>query len=133
MSSMAGRWAGATALCGALMAWNANAAINVDGIPDEADWQQAQTLGPLVTVQPLTQATPAQPTNVRLLSTPEGLAFAFVNQHADGTPRVKPRSLRDQGGNADRVNVMIDFDGDGKLGYNFMVSLSDSIDDLVIS
>lgn len=64
-----------------------------------------------------------------MLSTPEGLAFFCKNRQPATTPRVIPRSLRDQGGNADRVNVMIDFDGDGKLGYNWTVSLSESIDD----
>lgn len=111
----------------------AQAALEIDGKPDEAEWGTAQTLGPLVTVQPLTQAAPSQQTEVLLLSTPEGIAVAFRNKQASIVPRVKPRTLRDRGGESDRVNVMIDFDGDGKLGYNFMVSLSDSIDDLVIS
>ena len=122
-----------TTLMGFIVSAGAGAAIRVDGLPDETDWQQAQTLGPLVTVQPLTQATPAHVTEVMMLSTAQGLAFAFKNQQSADTPRVKPRSLRDQGGNADRVNVMIDFDGDGKLGHNWTVSLSDSIDDSVIS
>jgi Domain of unknown function (DUF5916) len=120
-------------LLGLLAQANAQAAINVDGKHDEAEWRQAQILGPLVTVQPLTQAAPTQPTEVLMLSTTKGLAFAFKNRQSADVPRIKPRSLRDQSGNSDRVNVMIDFDGDGKLGYNFMVSLSNSIDDLVIS
>ncbi len=111
----------------------AQASIIIDGNPDEAEWRSAQILGPLVTVQPLTETAPTHSTEVLLLSTPVGLAFAFKNRQPASLPRVKPRSLRDQGGNSDRVNVMIDFDGDGKLGYNFMVSLSDSIDDLVIA
>lgn len=116
-----------------LAALPAQAMLIIDGRPDEAEWAKAQTLGPLVTVQPLTQAVPSQQTEVLLLSTPEGIAVAFRNQQAATVQRVKPRTLRDRGGGSDRVNVMIDFDGDGKLGYNFMVSLSDSIDDLVIS
>ncbi len=116
-----------------LAALPAQAVLIIDGRPDEAEWANAQTLGPLVTVQPLTQAAPSQQTEVLLLSTPEGIAVAFRNQQAATVQRVKPRTLRDRGGGSDRVNVMIDFDGDGKLGYNFMVSLSDSIDDLVIS
>ncbi len=116
-----------------LVAPSAQAALVIDGRADEPDWANATTLGPLVTVQPLTLVPPAYQTEVRLLSTPEGIAFAFRNRQPAEVARVKPRTLRDRGGESDRVNVMIDFDGDGKLGYNFMVSLSDSIDDLVIS
>lgn len=133
MHGQGSNWAMAMAVALGLASTSARAVLSIDGTPKEDEWQQAQTLGPLVTVQPLTQAAPTHATDVRMLSTADGLAFAFSNLQRAVAPRVKPRSLRDQGGNADRVNVMIDFDGDGKLGYNFMVSLSDSIDDLVIA
>ena len=53
-----------TGLLSLLATTNVRAEIKVDGLLDEAEWQQAQTLGPLVTVQPLTQ-TGRRPTRLK--------------------------------------------------------------------
>ncbi len=67
-----------------------------------------------------------------MLSTPQGLAFAFRCEQPAGVPRIK-QSCADNIGATDRVNVMIDFDADGKTAYNLTVSLSDSIEDAVVT
>ncbi|MFB9069601.1 DUF5916 domain-containing protein [Pseudofulvimonas gallinarii] len=46
---------------------------------------------------------------------------------------MKPRANRDGGSNADRVNFAVDLDGDGRLAYNFMVTLGNAIGDEVIT
>ncbi len=109
------------------------AAITIDARFDEDEWRQASTLGPLVSVQPFTQAEPKFKTKVRYVSTPEGIAFAFENEHPAGLARVKSNSPRDGESQNDRVNVMLDFDGDGKIGYDLTISLASTVDDYVIS
>lgn len=111
----------------------AHAAIVVDGKPDEADWADARVFADFRRTQPYALDAATLATQARMLSTPQGLAFAFRCTQPPGVPRLKPITARDNIGAADRVNVMIDFDADGKTGYNFTVSLSDSIEDAVIT
>ena len=48
-------------------------------------------------------------------------------------PRTLQRVQRDFEAQVDRINVMIDFDGDGRTGYDFTVSSTDDIYDGVVS
>ena len=48
-------------------------------------------------------------------------------------PRTRQQAQRDRGAQADRVNLYVDFDGDGRTGYNFTVLLSNSIIDATIT
>ncbi len=105
----------------------------LDGIPDEAFWREAQVFDDFRVTAPYTLAAPTHSTVARLASLPEGLAISFVCQQPASTPRVRPRAGRDAGSHADRVNVAVDFDGDGRLAYNFMVTLGNGIGDEVIS
>ena len=105
----------------------------LDGIADEAFWQDAQVFDDFRVTDPYTLVTPTHPTVARLVALPEGLAVSFVCEQPADTPRVKPRAGRDVGGDADRVNFAVDFDGDGRLAYNFMVTLGNGIGDEVIS
>ncbi len=107
--------------------------LKLDGVPDEAIWQQAQVFDEFRVTNPFTLATPTHRTTARLLALPEGLAVAFVCEQPPGTPRVKPRANRDGSSNADRVNFAVDLDGDGRLAYNFMVTLGNAIGDEVIT
>ncbi len=113
----------------------AQATITVDGKLDEADWAQARVFSDFKSVQPysLRLIDPSLATQARLLSTPEGIAIGFDIAQPPSVPRIKPRLERDQGRPSDRVNVMIDFDGDGRTAYNFTVGLSGSIQDVVVT
>lgn len=111
----------------------AGESLRLDGIPDEALWSQAQVFDDFRVVVPYTLSPATHATVARLVSLPEGLAVAFVCEQPPSTPRLKPRAVRDASVPADRVNVAIDFDGDGKLAYNFMVTLGNAIADEVIS
>ncbi|CAA9307942.1 MAG: hypothetical protein AVDCRST_MAG71-500 [uncultured Lysobacter sp.] len=104
-------------------------AIEVDGRIDPAEWEGAQHVTDFRLTQPLTRAPAPQPTEAWIKATPEGLAVGFRNLQDARVPRTRQRTQRDEGGPVDRVNVYVDFDGDGRTGYNFMVTLAGSIED----
>lgn len=108
-------------------------AIEVDGRIDPAEWQGAQHITDFRLTQPLSRAPAPHPTEAWVLATPEGLAIGYRNTQPAGVPRTRQRAQRDQGGSVDRVNLYVDFDGDGRNGYNFTLLLSDSITDSTIS
>lgn len=108
-------------------------AIEVDGRIDPAEWQGAQHVTDFRQVQPLSRAPASQPTEAWILATPEGLAIGFKNVQPASVPRTRQRVQRDFEEQVDRVNLMVDFDGDGRTGYNFTVSSTDGIADAVIT
>ena len=109
------------------------AAITVDGRIDAAEWAGARHITEFVRVQPLDGGPPALATEAWVLATPQGLAVAFRNTQPPEVPRTTQRTRRDQGGALDRVNLMVDFDGDGRTGYDFMVTVGGGISDEVIT
>ena len=113
----------------AVPAW----AIDVDGRIDPAEWQGAEHVTQFKVVEPLTRAPSPYPTEAWLLATPEGLAIGFRNTQPASVPRTYRRTQRDQDAQVDRVNLMVDFDGDGRSGYNFTVNLTDGIQDATIT
>jgi hypothetical protein len=84
-------------------------------------------------VQPLNGEPASQATEAWILATPEGLAVAFRNTQPPSVPRTLQRVQRDFEEQVDRVNVMIDFDGDHRTGYDFTVSCTDGIADAIIT
>jgi len=109
------------------------AAITVDGRIDPAEWAGARHVTEFVQVQPMTGGPGSLRTEAWILATPQGLAVAFRNHQPAGLPRSTQRTRRDQMGQLDRVNLMVDFDGDGRTGYDFVVSLPGGIADEVIT
>ncbi|WP_133478236.1 DUF5916 domain-containing protein [Cognatilysobacter segetis] len=109
------------------------AAIKVDGRIDPAEWADARRITDFRLTQPLSRVAAPYPTEAWIKATPDGLAVAFRSEQPAGIERRRQRFQRDQGGPVDRVNLYVDFDGDGRAGYNFMVSLSDSIEDGTIT
>jgi hypothetical protein len=122
-----------TAILAALAAPTAFAAVEVDGRIDPAEWQGAQHITDFRLTQPLSRAPAPQPTEAWILATEEGLAIAFRNLQSPQFPRTRQRLQRDENAQVDRVNLYIDFDGDGRMGYNFTVLLSNSIQDATIT
>jgi hypothetical protein len=117
-----------------LLLWSSVAAgVQVDGHIDAAEWAGAQHITDFRLTQPLTRATSPYPTEAWVLATPQGLAIAFHCIQPASVPRTRQRTQRDQGAQVDRVNLVVDFDGDGRTGYNFMVTLSDGIQDEVVT
>jgi hypothetical protein len=108
-------------------------AIEVDGRIDPAEWAGAQHITEFRQTQPLTRAPGTQPTEAWILATPEGLAVAFRNVQPASVPRTRQKVRRDFEDQVDRVNLMVDFDGDGRTGYNFVVSSTDGINDAIVT
>jgi hypothetical protein len=107
----------------------ANAEIRLDGRLDEPEWQSAHALGELVVVDPETRAAAPQPTTVRFLATPEGLAVG-IEAFGPRETRTYGRSPRDAPiMDADPIRIAVDFDGTGRAAYEFTVSLSGSVRD----
>jgi len=68
---------------------SAFAVINVDGLLDETEWLDAQSFPNFVVIDPLTLDTPRLNTQARVLSTPEGLAVAFICEQPDDETRTR--------------------------------------------
>src|SRR4051812_12313151 len=104
-----------------LAAFSAHAEVTIDGHIDPTEWAGARHITDFRDTQPKTGKRGSQPTEAWVLSTPKGLAVAIgVTQPAD-VPRSKQQTRRDEDALVDRINVMVDFDGDGRVGYDFEV------------
>ena len=117
----------------AAVAAPAAAAVEIDGRIDPGEWEGARHVTDFKVVQPLTGASPSQPMEAWILATPEGLAIAWRVSMAPGTPRSRQPVQRDFQAQVDRVNVNIDFDGDGRTAYNFCISSTNAVGDGVFT
>jgi hypothetical protein len=108
-------------------------AVEIDGRIDPAEWQGAEHVTDFRKVQPLNGQPASLATEAWVLATPEGLAVAFHNAHPPSVPRTLQRVQRDFDEQVDRVNVMLDFDGDHRTGYDFTISATDGIADAIIT
>ncbi|WP_242110784.1 DUF5916 domain-containing protein [Luteimonas aquatica] len=108
-------------------------AVEIDGRIDPDEWREARHVTDFRQVQPLSGAPASLPTEAWVLATPDGLAIAFRNLQPASVPRTRQRVQRDFEDQVDRVNLMIDFDGDGRTGYNFTVASTGDVADAVIT
>ena len=109
------------------------ASITVDGILDEPVWESAQTLSDFVTVYPNDKSKPKYKTEVKVFSDDKGIYFGFVNEQPieTHTPLKHPRDKWFV--DADRNFIMIDFDGNATVGYEFSVTLGDTLRDAIVT
>jgi hypothetical protein len=124
--------AGLIALGAASHAWSA---IIVDGNLDDEEWSSASvySCSGWKRTDPFTLDDPQYPTQASVVSTPEGLAVAFVVEQPSQVERVRQRSPRNSESLlGDSVGFMVDFDGSGQTGYEFSVSLGGSTRDGLI-
>jgi Domain of unknown function (DUF5916) len=125
-------------LCSALLtsqwiAAGAQADISIDGLLDESEWQSATTCSDWVRTQPFVLDEPRHRNEARVVSTPAGLAVAFRLQQPSAG-RTKPRTPRDAGDfHGDSVSFMVDFDADGRVGFEFSVALGLGVRDGLIT
>lgn len=108
-------------------------AITIDGKIEQGEWAEARRIRDFRLTQPLSREAAPQPTEAFVLATPQGLAIAFRLEQSSEYARTRQQTERDVSGALDRVNVYVDFDGDGRLGYNFMITLAGGIADATIS
>jgi len=108
-------------------------AVDIDGRIDPDEWKGARHITDFRQTQPLTGKPSSMPTEAWLMATPEGLAVAFRCEQPPEVPRTRQRVQRDFEDPVDRVNLMVDFNGDGRTGYNFVVSSTGGVNDAVIT
>jgi hypothetical protein len=108
-------------------------AVSIDGRIGTEEWQGAQHITDFRKTQPLNGEPASHATEAWILSTADGLAIAFRNTQPASVPRNQQRVQRDEEVQVDRINVMVDFDGDGRTGYNFRVTSTDGVYDAVIT
>lgn len=108
-------------------------AVVIDGRIDPDEWAGAREIVEFRKTQPLSGAPASLPTRAWVMATPDGLAVAFRNEQPPEVPRTRQRVRRDFDAQVDRVNLMVDFDGDGRTAYNFTVSSTGGIYDAVIT
>ena len=108
-------------------------AVEIDGRLAPGEWDAATRVADFRQVQPLTGEPGSLATEAWVLATPEGLAVAFRNLQPPEVPRTRQKVRRDFSEQVDRVNVFVDFDGDGRTGYAFTISSTGGIADEIIS
>ncbi|HET7556924.1 MAG TPA: DUF5916 domain-containing protein [Rhodanobacteraceae bacterium] len=108
-------------------------AVTIDGHIDPAEWQGARHITDFRQTQPLTGKPATYPVEAWVLATPKGLAVAIRVAQPPGVPRTSQRVQRDFSDNVDRVNLDVDFNGDGRTGYNFAIASTGAIYDAVIT
>ncbi|UPG87131.1 DUF5916 domain-containing protein [Luteibacter aegosomatis] len=109
------------------------AEVTIDGRIDPAEWAGAEHITDFRQTQPLTGKPGNQPTEAWVLSTPKGLAVAVRVTQPAGIPRSMQQTRRDEDARVDRINVMVDFNGDGRVGYDFEVKSQGGIADEIIT
>jgi Domain of unknown function (DUF5916) len=108
-------------------------AVEIDGHIDVEEWSTARHITDFRKVQPLNGEPAPWATEAWVLSTPEGLAIAMRCTQPPSMSRTHERVQRDFESQVDRVNIMIDFDGDARTGYMFRMSSTGGIFDGIIS
>ena len=108
-------------------------AVDIDGHIQRGEWKGARHVTDFRQVQPLSGKPGSLHTEAWILATPQGLAVAFRCDQPPGVPRTHQRVQRDFEDQVDRVNLMVDFNGDGRTGYDFVVSSTGGINDAVLT
>ncbi|HET8899719.1 MAG TPA: DUF5916 domain-containing protein, partial [Rhodanobacteraceae bacterium] len=108
-------------------------AVTIDGHIRPGEWQGARHITDFRQTQPMTGKPASLPTDAWVLATPAGLAVAFRATQPPAVTRTTQQVQRDFEEPVDRVNVMVDFNGDGLTGYNFTIASTGGVFDAVMS
>jgi len=111
-----------------------HAELVVDGRIDEPEWQDAISCKNWQRTLPFARDEPRYGNELYILSTERGLAAAFVIDQPPSERRIKPRTPRDSDRLiGDTVSLMVDFDANAQIGYEFTVGLGGGIRDGLIT
>jgi hypothetical protein len=112
----------------------ARAEIVVDGRIDESEWQSAIRCEDWRRTTPFARDQPRYRNDVRILSTEHGLAAAFILDQPPQERRIKPRTPRDaEAFIGDAVGLVVDFDANAQVGYEFAVALGGGVRDGLVT
>ncbi|HWK74783.1 MAG TPA: DUF5916 domain-containing protein [Povalibacter sp.] len=110
------------------------AEIVVDGRFDEPEWTQAVRCGDWRRTQPFALDQPRYGNDIRIVATAQGLAAAFTLEQPPQERRMKPRTPRDSERLVgDSVSLMVDFDANAQVGYEFSVGLGGGVRDGLVT
>jgi hypothetical protein len=124
-------WGVLLALCAVS---GSRADIVVDGRFDEAEWQTAVACSDWRRTLPFALDAPRYGNDLRMVATAQGLAAAFTIDQPVGERRMKPRTPRDSESlTGDSVTLIVDFDANGQVGYEFSVGLGGGVRDGLIT
>lgn len=113
---------------------SAHASIVVDGRLDEPEWQGAIRCNEWQRTLPFARDRPRYGNELLILSTEQGLAAGFIIDQPSSERRIKPRTPRDSDRLiGDSVSLMVDFDANAQIGYEFTVGLGGGIRDGLIT
>jgi hypothetical protein len=116
------------------VAGTSHAEITVDARADEPEWDDSQTCGDWQRVEPFTLGAPRFGNRMSLAATEQGLAGFFVFDHPSSERRFKPRSPRDaQNLTGESMSLLVDFDANGQVAYEFSVSLAGGVRDGIVT
>tara|TARA_Y100001934_G_scaffold51307_1_gene62665 strand:- start:1476 stop:4379 length:2904 start_codon:yes stop_codon:yes gene_type:complete len=102
--------------------------FRLDGRLDDAVWKQIPAYDRMGVAQPDNGTEPTWRTQTFLFYTERGLYVGAWNEQPADT-RITRLVGRDQFGNADAYQIMLDSSGNGQYAYWFMVKLGDSVAD----
>ncbi|URQ74093.1 DUF5916 domain-containing protein [SAR86 cluster bacterium] len=105
--------------------------ITIDGDLSDDEWSNAETLEGFLTVFPDTLEKPKYKTEVKYFTDNKGIYFGITNYQPKSTQVIERHQRDSFYANADRNYVMIDFDNNASVGYEFTVTLGDSIRDSI--
>ncbi len=105
--------------------------ISIDGDLSDDEWSNAETLEGFLTVFPDTLEKPKYKTEVKYFTDNKGIYFGITNYQPKSTQVIERHQRDSFYANADRNYVMIDFDNNASAGYEFTVTLGDSIRDSI--
>ena len=112
----------------------ARAEIVVDGRIDESEWESAVRCEDWRRTVPFARDEPRYRNVVRILSTENGLAAAFILDQPPQERRIKPRTPRDaEAFIGDTVGLIVDFDANAQVGYEFAVALGGGVRDGLVT
>ena len=107
--------------------------ITIDGVLDEKEWQEAQTVEEFFVVDPFSLETPSLKTKALVYSNEEGLYIGFINAQDIDTRDRRTHRRDDLNHDSDRNVIVVDFDNKANTGYMLGVSLSDALIDFTIT
>lgn len=105
--------------------------ITIDGELNEPEWQKAKSFTDFLTIFPDTLAPPKYRTEAKYFADEKGIYFAFINYQPKEKQTFQKHPRDSFYANADRNYVIIDFNNNANIGYEFTVTLGDSIRDAI--
>lgn len=107
--------------------------IEIDGVLSEKEWKIAKSVDQFITVFPDDKSIPKYKTEIKYFSNEEGIYFGAINQQPRST-QTSQKHIRDFFMvDADRLMLMLDFNGNADAGYEFSVTLGGSLRDAIVT